>query len=426
MRPIPVLTAIVVCVSLYLLVMQRDALFAFATDGTVPSLEQLADPEAAQAQADDAASVPADADTTPAPTETPVGVIARKSDARVIDSAVILRGETRAARQVEMRAETGGQVISEPLRKGAFVEQDQVLCEIDPGTRLATLAEAEARLAEARTRAPEASARLSQAEAQLREAQLNQTAASRLSQDGFASQTRLAATEAQVSTAQAAVESARAGLEAAKTGVQSAESAIAAAKKEIDRLTITAPFAGLLETDTAEIGSLMQAGSLCATVIQLDPIILAGYIPETDIGRVEPGAMAGARLTGGRELRGRVTFLSRQADPATRTFLVEVEVPNPDLSVRDGQTAEILIQADGKNAHLLPQSALTLNDDGALGVRIVGDDNRVAFAPLTMVRDTTEGVWVNGLPDTANVITVGQEYVREGVLVSPTYKEADQ
>lgn len=425
MRPIPVLTAIVVCVSLYLLVMQRDALFAFATDGTVPSLEQLSDPGAAQAQAADATAA---ATAAPAPEngEKPVAVIARRSEARVIDSAVILRGETRAVRQVEVRAETGGQVISDPLRKGNFVEKGQILCEIDPGTRPSTLAEAQARLAEAHTRAPEARARLAQAEAQLREAQLNQTAAARLSQDGFASQTRLAATEAQVSSAEAAVESARAGLEAASSGVQSAESAIAAAQKDIERLTITAPFDGLLETDTAEIGSLMQAGSLCATVIQLDPIILAGYIPETDIDRVELGAMAGARLTGGRELQGRVTFLSRQADPATRTFLVEVEVSNSDQSVRDGQTAEILIQADGKDAHLLPQSALTLNDNGALGVRIVGADNRVEFMPLTLVRDTAEGVWVNGLPETANVITIGQEYVREGVLVAPTFKEADQ
>ena len=275
----------------------------------------------------------------------------------------------------------------------------------------------------ARARAPEARARLTQAEAQLREAQLNQTAAARLSQDGFASETRVAATEAAVSAAEAAVESARTGLEPVKSGVHSAEAALAAARKEIERLTISAPFAGLLESDTAELGSLMQPGSRCGTVIQLDPIKVTGYIPETEIGRVEVGALAGARLSDGHELRGRVTFLSRSADPVTRTFLVEIDMPNGDLEIRDGQTAEIVIQADGANAHLLPQSALALNDDGALGVRVVGAENRVAFAPLTLIRDTAEGVWVTGLPDTAQVIVVGQEYVRAGVLVDPTFRE---
>ncbi|SDN28279.1 membrane fusion protein, multidrug efflux system [Lutimaribacter pacificus] len=408
MRPIPILTAIVVTAVLYLLVMERDALFAFATGGEVTDSTQAAAPaDAAEAMAG----------------EKPVRVVAIRSTAQVIDSAVILRGETRAARQVEMRAETSGQVVSEPLRKGAFVDRGQTLCRIDPGTREAALAEAEARLAEARARAPEARARLTQAEAQLREAQLNQTAAARLSQDGFASETRVAATEAAVSAAEAAVESARTGLETVKSGVQSAEAALAAARKEIERLTISAPFAGLLESDTAELGSLMQPGSLCGTVIQLDPIKVTGYIPETEIGRVEVGALAGARLSDGHELRGRVTFLSRSADPVTRTFLVEIDMPNGDLEIRDGQTAEIVIQADGANAHLLPQSALALNDDGALGVRVVGAENRVEFAPLTLIRDTAEGVWVTGLPDAAQVIVVGQEYVRAGVLVDPTFRE---
>ncbi len=422
MRPIPILTAILVMMTLYLAVMERDALFALATSGEVPTLDDLADPgpsvQVEVAQTDGAADVDA------MPGDTPVRVVVRRSQAQVIDSAVILRGETRAARTVEMRAETSGLVVSEPLRKGAFVDQGQTLCRIDEGTRTATLAEAEARLAEAKARGPQASAQLAQAEAQLREAELNRTAAARLSEDGFASETRVAATEAAVSAAQAAVEAARTGLESVKSGVQSAQASVAAAQKEIDRLTIAAPFAGLLESDTAELGSLMQPGSLCATIIQLDPIKLAGYIPETEVSRVEVGALAAARVTGGRELRGRVTFLSRSADPTTRTFLVEIDVPNGDLSIRDGQTVEIMIQAEGTNAHLLPQSALTLDDTGALGVRIVGDDNRVDFVPLDIVRDTAQGVWANGLPDQADVIVVGQEYVRQGVLVDPTYQQA--
>ncbi len=161
-------------------------------------------------------------------------------------------------------------------------------------------------------------------------------------------------------------------------------------------------------------------------MIQLDPIKLVGYVPETEVDRIAVGALAGARLTSGQEVHGRVSFLSRSADPQTRTFRVDIDVANPMLKIRDGQTAEILIASDGAKAHLLPQSGLTLNDEGTLGVRTVGPENVVVFAPVSLVRDTAQGVWVTGLPETADVIVVGQEYVTDGVTVEPTFTEAAQ
>ena len=136
--------------------------------------------------------------------------------------------------------------------------------------------------------------------------------------------------------------------------------------------------------------------------------------------------MAGARLATGTEVRGLVTFLSRSADPATRTFRVEIQVPNSDLAISDGQTAEIIISSDGQPAHLLPQSALTLDNDGRLGVRTVDATNQVRFAEVQVVRDTIDGIWVAGLPEQADVIIVGQEYVIDGVEVIANYREASQ
>jgi multidrug efflux system membrane fusion protein len=410
MRPIPVLTAILVTAFLYVLVMERDALTAFALSG---------EPEpAAEATAEDA---PNDA----APAKTAIRVVALHSTAQSVDSAVILRGETQAVRQVDVRAETSATVISEPLRRGAYVEAGQELCRLDPGTRPAALAEAQAALSNAKASGPAAQARLQEAQALLHEAEINYTVASKLKDSGYAAETRLASAEAAVKSAQAAVESARSGLESAQAGVQSAQAAVAMAEKEMQRVTITAPFAGLLESDSAELGSLLSAGATCATVIQLDPIKLVGYVPETEVDRVTLGALAGARLANGSELRGTVSFLSRSADPQTRTFRVDIDVPNPDLKIRDGQTAEILIAADGVKAHLLPQSSLTLNDAGTLGVRLVGSGNIVEFAPVSLIRDTIDGVWVTGLNETADVIVVGQEYVTQGVAVAPTFREAN-
>jgi len=415
MRLFSIIAAVLVAVVMYMWIIERPLLW-----------QVLGMSDDAETQAQDADGT---APESAAATDTGdlVKVVVQRSTAQQVDSAVVLRGQTAAVRQVEVRAETTAVVASEPLRKGAQVDVGQILCELAPGTRQAALAEAQARLSEAESRVPEAEARLEEAKAALDEANINQTAASRLITEGYASQTRLASTQAAVASAKAGVSSAEAGLRASRAGIEAAEAEVAIAEKEIGWLTIRAPFSGLLENDTAELGSLLQSGGLCATIIQLDPVKLVAYVPETEVNRVVVGAHAGARLAaGGREITGKVNFLARSADPATRTFEVEISVPNEDLSILDGQTVEIAISSAGVKAHILPQSALTLNDDGTLGVRAVDEAAKVLFYPVEMLRDTPQGVWLAGLPDEIQVIVLGQEYVTAGVTVAPTLREVTQ
>lgn len=472
----PILTALLVAGALYLMVFERDRLLAFARDNAIGD----AGPQLAVAE--DGAAPVAESDLTPAPEviadaesdtakgpdaqvdEGTVAVVALDSTAVPVDTAVVLRGNTEAARQVVVRAETTGLIVSDPLRKGATVEAGELLCELDPGTRQSNLEEAQGRLSEARARLPEARARIPEAEARraeararvteaearlaeararLAEAEINENAASRLGEDGFASQTRVANATAALEAAQAGIVSAQAQVESAAATVvgagasvegaqaqvegvlaqiASAEASVAAAERELERLAIRAPFGGQLETDTAELGALLQPGGECATILQLDPIVLVAFVPETEVARVTPGAVAGARLASGQELTGQVSFIARSADPQTRTFRIEIEVPNPDLGIRDGQTVEIAIQAPGAAAHLVPQSALTLDDDGALGLR-VAEGGVARFYPATVLRDTREGVYVTGLPERAQVIVLGQEYVIDDVPVAVTLRE---
>jgi multidrug efflux system membrane fusion protein len=370
MRLLPPLTALAVAATLYFAVFERDLFKSAAPPQT--------------------AIVTAVQDTAP----TAPSVVVLRSTATAVQNAVLARGRTEAARQVEVRAEVTGLVISPPLRKGAFVEQDQVLCQLDPGTRKALAREGQARLAGAN--------------AALREAETNAASANELREGGFTTETRRVATVS--------------ALETARAGVEAATASIAALEADTAKLTIAAPFEGLLETDTAELGALLQPGTPCATIIQLDPIKLVGFVAEADVDRIVVGAMAGAQLLSGRQVAGRVTFLSRSADPETRTFRVEVTVPNADLAIRDGQTADMLVATESVMAHLIPGSALTLNDAGDMGVRLAVDGH-ASFAPVTLLRDTVDGVLLTGLPPEADVIVVGQEYVTDGSPVTITLQE---
>lgn len=417
MRIIPPLTAVVVTATLYGLIMEREALLAYARGQ---------EPAGDTATADTTGTLAAAQGDAPSEEIAQISVLAVRSTASPIDNAVVLRGQTRALREVNVQAETSSTVISDPLRKGASVKAGDTLCELDPGTRPASLLEARALLAEAEARVPQAEAQLEEAHARLREAEINLTASQKLTKGGYASETQLASSEAAQRSALAAIATAETGLQSTQAGIESARASVAAAEKEMQRLTLTAPFDGILESDTAELGSLLQPGSLCATVIQLDTIKLVGFVPETQVNRVMLGAKAGARLATGQQIAGEVTFISRSADQDTRTFEVEITVPNPELNIRDGQTAEIVIGAEGTKAHKLPQSALTLNNEGTLGVRIVKSDQTVGFVAVEMLRDTADGVWLGGLPENADVIVVGQEFVTAGVAVTPTYREIAQ
>lgn len=364
----PLITACLVALGLYALVFERGWLMDFAAGGS-------ADGPPPEAVVEQPPATPRDAAAARR-----VGVVVIDSQAGTVDNAVVLRGRTEAVRQVDVRAETSGLILSEPLRKGQKVSAGDVLCQIDPGIRPIQLQEAEAGLAEA---------------------EINDTAAAKLAERGFGSQT---------------------GAVGAKASLQAAQAKVELARKEIERLTVRTPFDGLLESDTAELGSLMQAGSLCATVIQLDPIKIVGFLPESVLRAVVAGAPARAQISNGREVTGEITFLSRSADPSTRTFRVEMETANADLSISDGQSATIEIAAKGVSAHRVPSSALTLSDDGTMGLRLVDAGDVVQFVPVKVMRDTSDGVLVTGLPDLARIIVVGQEYVTDGVQVDVTVR----
>lgn len=361
MRLFPLFTALLVTAAIYLAVMERSALLGFAGVVVDDPAALAAEPEAAG--------------------DALVRVVAQRSVAQDVETGVVLRGRTEAARQVSIRAETSGLVISEPLRRGSVVKAGDPLCELSPGVRKVALDEARARLLEA---------------------EIAYRAASGLSESGFASETRLV--------------SARAALQAAQAGVERAV-------EELARLVMHAPFDGILETDTAELGSLLQPGALCATLIQMDEIRLVGFATELQVDQLREGAHAIARLVTGRDVTGYVSFIARAADPQTRTFRVDVTVPNADLSIRDGQSADILIAAQSRKGHFLPGSALTLNDQGKLGLHLVDDAGLVSFAPVTVLRDAPDGMWLDGLAETVTAIVVGQEFTRAGARVSVTLRE---
>lgn len=288
---------------------------------------------------------------------------------------VTLRGRTQATRTVVLRSETAGVVAEAPVLQGAIVPKGAVLCRLAVDARQASL---------------------DQARAALSSAQLQRQAAVELGKKGFRSPTQVLESQAALDSAQAAVRQAE------------------IARAQVD---IRAPFAGVFDHRDAEIGTYLATGQACGVMIELDPLLVVGDLPETEASKIKVGAVARARLVSGEMIQGRVRYIARDADPQTRTYHLEIAAPNPRMQIRSGLSADVRIGAGVGPAHLTPVSALVLDAAGRQGVRYVQADDRVVFAPVQVVEETADGAWVSGLHGSVRLITVGQSYVSEGQKV---------
>ncbi len=197
-----------------------------------------------------------------------------------------------------------------------------------------------------------------------------------------------------------------------------ADAALQQAQSAEDRLLLKAPFSGIVDSVAVELGEWVQTGAPIATILSLDPIVVKAEVSERDIAFVAIGSAAQVRLVNGVEMQGTIRHVAKQASTGTRTFVVEVALPNIDRKIGAGMTAEVRLFATPVPAVTVPRSAITISDEGLIGLRVVGSDNIAQFAPVTLVDDTEAGMIVTGVPEDVRIVVAGQDLVRDGELVT--------
>lgn len=305
------------------------------------------------------------------------------SRARTTTRTISAAARTHFNRGIELRAETTGRVIAIGAERGASISQGDNVVRIDIRDRMAQLAEAEA---------------------MIRQRQLEFEAAEQLRGEQFMSPSELAGREA-------ALESARAARERITI--------------DIARTEISAPFDAVVYDRLVEIGDYLAPGDSVAQLIDVDPLIVVADINEREIGAISVGQTGTAFLQNGPSISGRIRYISPAASETTRSFQVEMEIPNPDGALPVGTSARLELEGESISAHEISPGLLTLADDGTIGVKIIDSDDRVRFVPVEIADSTANAALVTGLPDQARIITVGQGFVDEGQLVIPDVESPD-
>ena len=301
----------------------------------------------------------------------------RRITAEDYASVVLVTGQTEASRHIMIRSQLDGRVEKVGPREGQPVKRGKMLMSFDK---------------------EDWPARVEEAEARVKQREMEHDAARKLTKKGFQAETKLA--------------EAFANLQASKTQRKRMET-------DLRNTVIFAPFDSVLNERHVEIGDVLRKGDPIAMLIDLDPILVTAFVSERDYLSLNRGQAARARLADGTEFPGVVRYVSSAADPSTRTFKVELEIPNPDASLVAGVTAELALPLPPIPAHRVSAALFTLDSGGQLGLKTVDPSNTVVFVPVRIVGGTDREVFVTGLPAVANLITVGQDFVAAGEKVTP-------
>ena len=275
---------------------------------------------------------------------------------------ILIKGFAEADKKVELKSETSGKVTALPIQQGSFVRKGDVICSLF----------------------------VAEKESFFKKAELEFKSAEKLFDEGLYSSNQL----------------------------QNIKSNFERAKLELDNASIKAPFDGIVDRIAIDEGDFLTRGSTCATLLDLDPMILAGEISESDLMNISKGSPALIETIDGNKFNGKISYIASSANPVTHTFRIEVEVENKQNLIKDGASAKIFISGKEQLANLVPLSILRLDDQGNLGVRLISSQGTVEFKKIDLIQDTKNGVWVSGLPSSSKIITAGQDYVNDGEKVN--------
>ena len=343
-----------------------------------------------------------------------------------IDQSIELQGQTIYNKKIDVKSETTGNIVKINFNRGNNVNKNSELIKISMENRIELLNSRKKDLErlnkELKLNEKNKNNLLSQNKELIKLYEIEYASAKQLIDKGLSSKSKLSLASFNLANAKADQKDIEIKFESQLSNIESqianVKSDLKNIELDIENTNITAPFDGIISEKIVEISEFITPGNILFTIIDLNPIKVQGYLSEYDVNKVQIGTKTIIENSNGVKKDGKITFISPSAETSTRTFEITIEADNSDLSFKSGITTKIIIEGSELKAHKIPPAILTLLDDGTVGVKAVDKDKKVIFFPTLTVKDTVDGMWVTGLPDTVDLIITGQEYVSIGDNIS--------
>jgi len=317
--------------------------------------------------------------------ETKKEVVVKKLFKKNFKIKLKFSGFTEASRIVILKSQVEGKISSKFFDKGKTYKAGTQLILIDPEDKIAKLKEMEALLNQRKK---------------------EYEVAEKLFKKGFRSEVKLSESRTNFEKALALYEN---------------------SQVKLNNTKIFVPFDSIVEESYVELGDYLKKGDPIAKVVDLDPIFISINVTEKEIDKIKKGQKASVKILDS-FYEGKVNYVSRTADKLTRNFKVQIKLSNPNNIIISGLSSEIEIGTKNDSAFFISSSLISLDSQGILGIKVILDD-KVSFLPIEVLSDVGSGYWIKIKKLIAQdilIITQGNEYVKEGDLISFTFEEDAQ
>lgn len=331
-----------------------------------------------------------------------------------------LPGSIQAVTEAPILSRADGYLKRRLADIGDRVRAGQVLAEIEAP-------ELDQQVQQARATVLQARAAVEQARAAVEQGRANQALAKVTAERWGNLLARGAVSRQENDTYQAQFNAQSANVNALEKAVQAAESSLNAAQANLSRLdqmqsykTVRAPFAGAITLRNTDTGALISTGqTLLFRIAQTGILRTYVNVPQSFAEIVRAGAKAGVTVNEypGRVFDGKVVRTSNALDPASRTLLAEVQIPNPSGVLLPGMYGQVRVSmARAARSVLAEGDSVVIRPDGPQAA--VVRDSVVHFQKIRIGRDFGHDVEVlAGLADGDLLVINPGDDVRDGVRV---------
>lgn len=295
-----------------------------------------------------------------------------------IHKTIELYGRTEPDRITTLKAEVHGKIIEVLAKRGSKVSKGEIIAKIALN---------------------DLPAQLTRSQALLKQREVEYEGALKLNKQGYQGKVHLAQSYA--------------ALESVNAEIQRLELNIA-------HTVIKAPFTGTLNTRYVEVGDYVASGDDIAMIADLDPLIVRAHATEQQISQLSVGQVARVSLLNGEQAEGELRYIASVGNDATNTFKIEVAIDNKKARLFAGLSSELTIDLAKMSAIKISPALLALDEQGNIGVKSV-KNSIVHFTPIQIIKSESDGVWLTGLGEKADIIVLGQGFVRAGDKVEAIF-----
>ncbi len=278
-----------------------------------------------------------------------------------------------------------------------------------------------------------------QAQASLKSAQSNRSLAdvtnrrtSTLASQGWETKQNADNSQASVVAQDAAVDTAAAGINVAIANYAAQEATVRRYQQLTDYERVVAPFDGVVTQRNVDVGDLVSTdnntGTSLFTVTRDSILRVSLYVPQSSAIGVAPGLDAEVTVPElpGRVFAAKVARIASALDPASRTMLTEVDVPNPDGTLRAGLYATVRIEVPRQSPGIVVPANAILFNAGGLQVAVVKDD-QVKLQTVTIYRDFGQTVELrDGLQGGESIVVEPPANLEDGSHVKVAKPQDDK